>query len=98
MRLTGKLEHYIFQWSLYTAALRGQCEYFIEVYKVLIFPLIALTHRVIASRLCERSFHTDGDASSDAAMQLTEKLEHYIFQWFFHSTALRVQCEYIIEI
>ena len=30
-------------------------EYIIEIYKVLIFPLIVLTHRVIASRLCERT-------------------------------------------
>ena len=44
------------------------------------------------------SFHTESDASSDAAMRQTEKLEYYIFQWFFHTAALRVQCEYIIEI
>ena len=37
------------------AALRVQCEYTIEIYKVLIFPLIALTHRVIARRLCART-------------------------------------------
>ena len=28
----------------------------------------------------------------------TNGIEHYIFQWFFHTAALRVQCEYIIEI
>ena len=34
-------------------ALLVQCEYIIEIYKALIFPLIALTHRVIARRLYE---------------------------------------------
>ena len=32
-----------------------KCEISIKIYKVLVFPLIALTHRVIASRLCERT-------------------------------------------
>ena len=35
-----------------------------------------------------RSFHTESYASSDAAMRLTEKLEHYIFQWFFHTATV----------
>ena len=30
-----------------------KCEQRIKIYKVPTFPLIALTHRVIASRLCE---------------------------------------------
>ena len=38
------------------AASRVQCERIIKIYKVLILPLISLAHRVIASRLCERSF------------------------------------------
>ena len=38
------------------AALRLQCERIINIYKVPFFPLIALTHRVIAPRLCERTF------------------------------------------
>ena len=42
------------------AALRVQCERTIKIYKVLIFPLIALTHRVIARRLCERTFILKG--------------------------------------
>ena len=29
-----------------------QCEYVIEVYGVLVFPLVALTRRVVALRLC----------------------------------------------
>ena len=55
MRLTEKLELYIFQWFFHTVALRGQCDYIIELYKVLIFSLIALSHRVIASHLCEHN-------------------------------------------
>ena len=34
------------------AALRVLCECIVEIFKVLIFPLIALTHHVIARRLC----------------------------------------------
>ena len=33
-------------------ALCVQCEIIIKIYKVLLFPLIAMTHRVIARRLC----------------------------------------------
>ena len=29
-----------------------QCEYVTEVYGVLVFPLVALTRRVVATRLC----------------------------------------------
>ena len=36
--------------------LRAQCEYIIQTDMVLMFPLIALTHRVIASCLCGRAF------------------------------------------
>ena len=35
------------------------CEYIIEIDMVLMFPLIALSHRVIASHLCERTFKHD---------------------------------------
>ena len=41
------------------AASRVQCLRIIKIYKVLIFPFIALTHRVIARRLCERTFNYD---------------------------------------
>ena len=37
-------------------ALTQKCEQIIKIHRVLIFPLIALTHRVIATRLCERTF------------------------------------------
>ena len=33
-----------------------QCEYIIAIDKVVIVPLIALLHRLIASRLCELTF------------------------------------------
>ena len=56
MQLTEKLEPYIFQLFFHTAALRVHCETIIKIYKFLIFPLIALPHRVIASCLCERAF------------------------------------------
>ena len=36
-------------------AITQQCEGITEIFKVLIFPLIALSQRVIASRLCERA-------------------------------------------
>ena len=45
-----------------------------------------------------RSFHTESDASSDAAMRLTEKIEHYIFQRCIHTARATQQCERIIEI
>ena len=45
-----------------------------------------------------RSFHTESDASSDAAMRLTEKIEHYIFQRCIHTACATQQCERIIEI
>ena len=48
MRLTEKLEPYKFQWFVHTA--RN------EIDKVLFFPLIALSHRFIASRLSERLY------------------------------------------
>ena len=124
MRLTEKLEHYIFQWFFHTAALREQCKYITEIYRVLTYnPSVVVVpscgsnisssgfkgrrytnsdNRIDASRLCESAwkilFHAQSDASSYAAMRLTEKIEHYIFQWFFHTAALRVQCKYIIVI
>ena len=46
-----------------------------------------------------KPFQTDSDASSDATMRLTEKLEPYIIlQYFVHTSALRVQCEQTFEI
>ena len=45
-----------FQYFLHTSVSRVQCERIIEIHKVLFFSWIALTHRVIASRLCERAF------------------------------------------
>ena len=53
-----------------------QCEFIFKIYSFLIFPLVALLHRSLA--LCVKD--TQSDAPSDAAMRLTEKLEHYIFQ------------------
>ena len=38
MRLTEKLEHYIFQLCIHTARATQQCERIIEMYSVLIFP------------------------------------------------------------
>ena len=37
---------------IHTASVTQKCERSIKIFQVLIFPLIALTHRVIASRLC----------------------------------------------
>ena len=51
VRLTEKLGHCIFQWFFHTAALRVQREYIIEIYSVLIFPLVALLHRSLARSL-----------------------------------------------
>ena len=35
-----------------------------------------------------RSFHTESERASDAAMRLTENLEHYIFEWYIHTGVL----------
>ena len=86
-----RLEHYIFQWFLHTAALlRVLCEYIIEIEKVLIFLLIAFPHRVIAR----------GPFTQTRCINaITKKLEPYIFQYFLHTSASRhVQCERIIKI
>ena len=56
MRLTDKLKHYIFQWFFHTAVVRLQCEYFIEIYSVLSFPLVALLRRSTHRCLCEMTF------------------------------------------
>ena len=53
-----------------------QCEQILKTYKVLFFSLVALSD---ASLSVLRSFHTESERASDAAMRLTEKLEHYIF-------------------
>ena len=45
MRITETLEPYIHKYFIHTSALRVQCEYIIKI-EVLIFPLIALSHRV----------------------------------------------------
>ena len=51
MRLTEKLEPYIFQRIINAARSTQQCERIIEIYSVLVFPLIALTHRVCVKGL-----------------------------------------------
>ena len=55
MRLTEKIEHYIFQWCIHTARTTQQCERIIEIYSVLFFPLVALLHRSTHRSLCKRT-------------------------------------------
>ena len=38
-----------------TRVVTRQCEYIIEIYNVLIFPLVALLHRSLARSGCERT-------------------------------------------
>ena len=62
-----------------------QCDYIIEIYKILIFPLVALPYRLKHRFLCERTIngpftlkvlsHVESDASSGATVRLTEKIE-----------------------
>ena len=63
----SQLESYIFQYCPHTFALRVQCEQITEIYNVLCFPFIALTHRLIASRLCEAAFiqHSQVDITNN---------------------------------
>ena len=62
-----------------------QCEYIIKIYSVLISPLVALLHRIKKSMhrcvIARSPFKvlSHRERASDAAMRLTEKLEHYIF-------------------
>ena len=45
-----------------------------------------------------RSFHTESDALSNAAMRLTKTLGHYIFQWCTDTARATQQCERYIGI
>ena len=74
MQLTETLEPYIFKYFVYTSALRVQCEYIIAIDKVPIVPLIALSQRVIASRLCERTF----------SLNEASNLKHVYRCWLVH--------------
>ena len=54
MRLTEKIEPYLFQWFIQTAHAQ-QCERIIVIYCILIFSF----NDIFASRLCERVLRND---------------------------------------
>ena len=54
---------------IHTARATQQCERIIEIYSVLIFPLVALLHRSTHRSVCEkvplRLFHSDAKRQCD---------------------------------
>ena len=84
-----------------------QCEYIIAIDKVLIVPLIALSHSVIASRLCERTFSLNEGSNlknvnryllvpllRPTTIQLVDfvfVLEHLSLCWVCHASAHMLQ-------
>ena len=67
-----------------TKKLRVQCEY-IEIYSVLIFPLVALLHRSLARSLCERTFKVVFRRTWTDTEELLKEKSFFILSFVFLS-------------